>query len=276
MVKESGRLPVQAVARGLGLLETIAEEEEIGLVELAKRHQMHTSTVHNLLKTLAALGYVISAGGGYRLGPAVLVLASHADVGHMLVEQMEPAVDRLAAATSHGATATTMVGRLASSVVSADGTSEVIVRNLGSQRAQPLSLATGRVLVALGPEHEWDNYITMASDIEPGWSTADWRTELAGIAASGISVRRGRRTNQHPVRLTAVAVPVWLAPSLPSYSLGLSAPWELTPSAVADLVDLLWSEAERLSAELGCPELPLPRPTRMTAEYSARILDRQG
>lgn len=68
---------VQSVARSLEILETLAGEPELGLVEIATRAGLQPSTAHRLLATLVARGYAThdGASGRYALGYKVAQLA---------------------------------------------------------------------------------------------------------------------------------------------------------------------------------------------------------
>jgi DNA-binding IclR family transcriptional regulator len=70
---------VQSVARAIDLLEALTHKEEVALTELAERTELLPSTVHRLLATLVARGFVAQSpdSGNYRLGYRVLELAVH-------------------------------------------------------------------------------------------------------------------------------------------------------------------------------------------------------
>lgn len=49
---------VQSIVRAAKILEILAEEEDLGVTEISKALALHKSTVHRILSTLVALGYV--------------------------------------------------------------------------------------------------------------------------------------------------------------------------------------------------------------------------
>jgi IclR family pca regulon transcriptional regulator len=68
---------VNSLARGLSILESFGAANPImGIAELARKTSLPKSTVHRLIQTLCALGYVIPDGTSnkYMLGPKVLDL----------------------------------------------------------------------------------------------------------------------------------------------------------------------------------------------------------
>lgn len=69
---------VQALERALKLLEALSQEKEgLGLNELARRVELHKSTVYRLLQTLKEHGYVEqdASHGKYNLGLKILELS---------------------------------------------------------------------------------------------------------------------------------------------------------------------------------------------------------
>jgi len=77
---------VQSVKRAMAILEELATEKEgLGVTELAKRINLHKSTVHRLLNTLLDMGYVEQnvSSEKYRLGMKLLFL------GGAILERMD-------------------------------------------------------------------------------------------------------------------------------------------------------------------------------------------
>jgi len=84
--RRKSNIPVQSVLRALTILETLASKRgEVGITELSEKVGLHVSTVHRLLSTLMAKGYVRQnpENGRYTLGPKAFHL------GHAYLEQHE-------------------------------------------------------------------------------------------------------------------------------------------------------------------------------------------
>lgn len=97
---------VAAVERALAVLDAVAEAEDVGTNELARRTGINASTVSRLLATLAARGLVrhVEETGRYRLGPRLVQLGSAALAGLDLRDLARPVLTSLAAETGETAT----------------------------------------------------------------------------------------------------------------------------------------------------------------------------
>lgn len=73
---EADAVPVRALKRAFETLEALKDVGEAGVTELADRTDQPKSTVHNHLRTLGQLGYVVNQEGRYRLSLRFL------DFGH--------------------------------------------------------------------------------------------------------------------------------------------------------------------------------------------------
>ncbi|MCT7656293.1 IclR family transcriptional regulator [Oceanimonas sp. NS1] len=96
MIDENRR--IQAVERAMALLEAIsAAGGEARLVDLAERLGLNKSTLHGLLNTLAAMGYVSRHGTRYALGLRLRDIAQPlADADAALRSAFAPALQELA------------------------------------------------------------------------------------------------------------------------------------------------------------------------------------
>jgi IclR family transcriptional regulator, acetate operon repressor len=93
---------IQSIERAIRLLEAFSPAEpRLALSELARRLDLPKSTVHNILKTLSAHGYVERVDGDrYALGTSALVLAQASRVCVELRDRAAPLLRELAD-TSH-------------------------------------------------------------------------------------------------------------------------------------------------------------------------------
>lgn len=67
-------VPINSVKRSFQILDEIRERDRAGATELASALELPKSTVHNHLKTLERIGYLVPQDGGYRLGTKFLQL----------------------------------------------------------------------------------------------------------------------------------------------------------------------------------------------------------
>jgi IclR family acetate operon transcriptional repressor len=89
---------IQSVERAMALLETIAAAGgEARLVDLAEQLGLHKSTLHGLLNTLAAMGYISRHGTRYALGLRLREIAQPlADADAALRTAFAPALRSMA------------------------------------------------------------------------------------------------------------------------------------------------------------------------------------
>jgi len=131
---------VQSVTRALQLLEALTADEEMGLMDLAKRTDLLPSTAHRLLATLGDRGYVYQnrETGKYLLSFRVLELAGH--VAHR--------TDRLRAAARPFLERICRVCRETTNLVLLDQWNIVYVDQVLGERAVRLFAQVGRNIPA--------------------------------------------------------------------------------------------------------------------------------
>ncbi|MFW6599380.1 IclR family transcriptional regulator [Propionibacteriaceae bacterium Y2011] len=245
---------VQSVVRALDLLELVGRAEEVGVSELAREAGLAVSTTHSLVRTLARRHYLVGVQGRYRLGPAVAGLSAGWDPVAGLRGLLGPVLDRLAERAELAATATVLIGREARIIHYSAATGPITVTAERSAWSHPLRLATGRVMVALGDESAWPEFIANDEGAEPGWSQRRWLNEFRAISRSGVALKR----IGNPRGTSALAVPVWTRGGSVAAAIGCSAPTFL----IEDLtrrrtLAALWDASGELSAHLGCDDPPL-------------------
>jgi IclR family transcriptional regulator, acetate operon repressor len=257
-VKESPRLGgVQSVRRALDVLEAIGAAGEMGTSELARDLGLAVSTVHSLIRTLAARGYLVRSSNGYRLGPGVTVLASQWDPLSSLSPLLRPALRRLMQMTDHAATATIMVGDRARIVgyVPAPG---LMTANADREHPiNPFTLATGTLLVAMTRRADW-KALAARQEGKPEWSVDDWLAELGRVAETGVCLKRARDARGQ--ELTALGVPVYGPGDAVVCSIGCSMTGHTEMDDLKRTLDALWEVAADLGTAIG-GRMPLPRPS---------------
>ncbi len=94
---------IQSVERSFRILEIIADDEDVGVTDIAARMDIPKSTVHHYLRTLESLGYIDNDGGTYSLGIGFLNLGGVARSNQRLYRLAKNDVDELAARTGEQA-----------------------------------------------------------------------------------------------------------------------------------------------------------------------------
>ena len=221
--------------------------------ELARLADLPVSTVHSLIRTLAQRMYVIGHGGRYRLGPAMTTVRSWYDPVQSLASVAHEALVTLADRTGLAATATVLVGREARNLGFVQGPATVSITADPARWVNPLVLATGRLLVAMTAEQDWDSFLDDGAQVEPSWSRRRWLSEFRGIAEQ----RFATRLNQNPRQSVALGVPVWSGDGAVVAAIGCSVPSFLIVDLLnQNQLDQLWRTTTELSRELGCTDLP--------------------
>lgn len=254
-----GSRDIQSLHRAFDILEAIGRGGDLGVTELGRLTSLPVSTVHNLLRTMARRHYVIASGGRYSLGPAVTVLMSRWDPVRSLATLIGPHLDAVISATGQTGFGTMLVGDRARVIAYHPGPGPITVSERHEDGSDPLGIATGRLLVAMTREPDWEHFIRTAMELDPGWTARQWRDELRSIAATGVCVRH----LPSPASSTAVviAVPVWGPGGEVICSIAAGAPtFRMDGELVERIVGSLWDAATALSDKLGCEQVPMERP----------------
>jgi DNA-binding IclR family transcriptional regulator len=97
---------IQSLERAFRILEEVARHDNgLGLVDISRTLDIHTSTVHHLCKTLSALGYLRQAESGkrYRMGRSVFALAAACTDEVELADAARPFLVELCSSTGESA-----------------------------------------------------------------------------------------------------------------------------------------------------------------------------
>ena len=200
---------IQSVQRALRLLALVAgEATPLGVREIARRSGLTVPTAQNLLKTLAAEGFLHfdERDRNYRVGLSALLVADASDPAGCIRSFAHPFVERLQAAT--GATVVVAMvwqGR----ILVADWLEPehgLAVRACGRVLERPFQMTTGRVLLAWHP------------DLAP--EGEEVRDCLRQVRAEGCAITE----NMGNSGIFAVAAPVFDTCGRATLSLGCSTP----------------------------------------------------
>ena len=197
---------VAAVERALAVLDAVAEAEDVGTNELARRTGINASTVSRLLATLAARGLVrhVEETGRYRLGPRLVQLGSAALAGLDLRELARPALMALAAETGETATLSVPGEPDAITIDFVQSSSSVQSVARVGRPSVAHATATGKVAHAFGGAELPPGALRAYTD----HTTTDRRVleaELAQVRARGFAEALGEREDD----LNAIAAPVF-------------------------------------------------------------------
>jgi len=240
---------VAAVERALAVLDAVAEADDVGTNEIARRTGINASTVSRLLATLASRDLVrhVEGTGRYRLGPRLVQLGNAALAGLDLRELARPVLTELAADTGETAT------------LSAPGDPDAITVDFVQSRSSVQSVArvgrpsiahataTGKVALAFGgatlPDGPLRQYTTRTIV-----DSERLEVELERVRARGYAVAIGEREDD----LNAVAAPVFGPGRELVAILGLQGPASrFGAAAVRRASETIVGRASDLSASLG-------------------------
>ena len=87
--------PLKTIQRAFEIMDVLKEQKTVGVAELSRRLDVPKSTVHDYLRTLRSMGYVIKENGSYRLGFELLELGGQVKYRNRLFHVAKPELERL-------------------------------------------------------------------------------------------------------------------------------------------------------------------------------------
>ena len=220
MTEKNAIAGVQSVARTLDVLETLAAlGGEAGVGEIATALSLPPATIHRLLRTLAARGYVMQLPSRrYSLGPGLIRLGEAAT--RRLSGWAKPALLRLSEATQESANFAVLDGDMATYVAQAPSKHQMRMFTEVGRRVFPHATGVGKALLAQLPDADVRALVGRTG--MPGFTDTTLRTEhdllseLDAIRARGYAVDEGEQ--EVGVRCFAIAVPGMALPAAVSVS----------------------------------------------------------
>ena len=247
MAQRDVGVPVQAVDRALLLLELLAQAGgRLPITELAQRSHLPLGTVHRLLGSLSARGYVRQdRDRRYALGTALLPLGDAAT--RMLSSWALPFLSQLADQCGETSNLAVLEDDHVIYVAQAPGRHRMRMFTEVGRRVLPHSTAVGKVLLAWQDDDHVRRVVTRFG-LPP--RTANTLTTLAGFRAELAVVRaRGWALDDEEEELGVRCLAVPVGPGAGAVvAVSVSAPASRLEAGQPDVVAAL----RRVAGELAC------------------------
>ncbi len=207
----SQRPVLRSLTNSLRVVEALSSANPgMGVSDISRQVGLSKSTVHAILSTLMAEGYVeqVSVGGKYRLTLKLYELGCRVLARSPMDHRVLPLMEALGRVTNETVSLAVISGREALLVQRVEST-ELLRADLQVGTRVPLhATATGKVLLAFLAEQELDRYLrdrlepfTDATRVDP----SALRAELEVVRASGLATA----VDELAAGIAAMAVPVF-------------------------------------------------------------------
>jgi IclR family KDG regulon transcriptional repressor len=243
---------VEAVDRALGVLQTVSQEADLGVSEIARRSGDSKARAFRLLHTLEARGFLTRSenGAGYRLGVAALALGNSAAEHLDIVRLSRPMMAELGAKTGETIQLRLRDGRESICVSKWEPGRDIQVNAVIGRRG-PLHVGSGKVLLAYLDESEREAFLreplarlTRNTITDPD----KLRRKFKEIRRTGMQVSRGEANDD----LVSITAPVFAANGCIAAALNVAAPATRVPeSRCAEIVAAVKDTARRISLAIG-------------------------
>jgi IclR family acetate operon transcriptional repressor len=253
--KAESRDTVQSLSRALGLLNALAAQDDgLGLSEVAKRVGLAVSTAHRLLTTLQQEGFVRfdDQRGVWTIGVQAYVVGSAFLRARELTAIARPVMRQLM--EESGETVNLAVEDRGEAIYVAQVESRQMMRAITRPggRAMMHASGVGKALLAAMPQADWENIVTshgLARETEKTLSTLNGlRAELDAIRKRGYALD----DEENAVGLRCVAAAIYDEHAQPIAALSLSGPKARIGDAMIETLGRAVREAaDRITAALG-------------------------
>lgn len=199
---------LKTIERAFEILELLKEEKRIGVAELSREMDLPKSTVHDYLRTLTSMGYVVNEGGRYRLGFQFLEFGGQMKYRTRLFHIAKSELERIVEETGEMVSVNVEEqGRFV--ILHAEHSSDSLQLGIYPGITIPIHThAAGKVMLAEYPDEKVDEIIDrhgLTARTEHTITDRDeLRAELAEIREQGFAVD----WNQQVVGMGVVAAPV--------------------------------------------------------------------
>lgn len=248
------RTTVQSVERTLDLLEALAAMGDAGIGQLSNQVGLHASTVHRLLATLIARGYVRqNSSGRYLLGLKPLDIARAVKVHLDLRTQAIPVLQELMRKSGETSNLAVLNDHHLVYLEQASSPGWMLRMFVQPGARAPLhSTASGKVLLAYLPEEELKRLLSDYPLLPSASRTIVDRdvllAELREVRKAGYATDWGEQEEG----VGCIAGPVVDYSGDVVAAISISGPWiRITPEMVPYLVPTVLDACRQLSIELG-------------------------
>lgn len=254
MANETGL--VQSVDRAVTVLEILGRDGSVGVSELARRMDIHKSTVSRLLATLERRGIVEQQADGvqYGLGVGLVRLARSVADDMDVVALARPVAEELSRATGETVNLSLLEGGEVVNVDEVNLSDSVLAVSWLGRHTSLHNAANGKIFLAYLGDIEVERIL--AGDLEATTEhtvtdPAELRRQLAGIRETG----HAWQYEELEAGLSAVAAPVRGADGAVLATISVAGPsFRMTEDRVPELTRLTVEAADSVSRKLGRSE----------------------
>lgn len=246
---------VQSLHRAVSILQAVARERDgIGLADLCRVVELHSSTTFHIAKTMVTLGLISQNPDNkrYRVGSRLFALASGALDEIELLSFAHPFMEELAETTGENSHLAARSGRDVVIIGKVDGSASIrMSERIGSARPQHAT-AIGKVLLAsLAPE-KLESWLATADllSITPKTIVDPelLRNQLKEVRDTGIAFDDG----EFDPEIRCAAAPVRAFSGEVVAAIGINAPvWRFSLAKLNSTAELVKDVAARLSRQFG-------------------------
>lgn len=218
---------VRSVVKAFTIIESLAQEGQLGISEIARRTNLNKATVHRLLSTLKGLGYLRQdrRADKYRLSYKLLAISSRVTRSQDFVTVARPVMERLAAEFQETVQLAVLDGANTIHIdhVPASRSLSFTV-HIGSQEPAHTN-ALGKALLAWLSDDEFDAIFGDQDSLPPYTdstiqSVEALRNVLRNVRLTGIAYD----TEEHEVGLCCLGTPILDSDDVALAAISISAP----------------------------------------------------
>ncbi|KYG29307.1 IclR family transcriptional regulator [Alkalihalobacillus trypoxylicola] len=246
---------INSVDRALRIVDLFTEStQELKLTEISQALNLHKSTVHGLLKTLAYHGYIEQdkESEKYRLGLRFLEKGTNV-LNHLDVRRIaRPHIEKIANQFGETTHLALLEEGEAVYIDKIEGQSAIVMYSRIGKRAPIYCTAIGKVLVS----QKDDNYLTSLSKTQTYhiYTERTIKNEKEFLTAIQTAAENGYAVDHEEleVGLTCIAVPIYNNKNQVNAAISISGPTaRLNKPKMEEIVFYLKSEAAIISKKLG-------------------------